>query len=100
MQLDQELRTLDLGDMIIAAYYQKVKTIFYQLPNIDQPVTETNLVIYMINGLGDKFYQVSDIIRHQRSLPTFLEARSMLMLEETQLQSSRTHPAHQRDHKS
>ncbi|KAL7614674.1 hypothetical protein Lser_V15G06423 [Lactuca serriola] len=65
MQLDQDLQSIEIGDMSIHDYCHKIKVLSDLLANIDQPVPEKNLVIYMINGLGDKFDNVSSIIRHQ-----------------------------------
>nr|GEX42247.1 hybrid signal transduction histidine kinase M [Tanacetum cinerariifolium] len=40
---------------------------------------------YGINGLCEKYEQVVAIIHHRHTLPTFAQARSMLLLEETRL---------------
>ncbi|XP_023753911.1 uncharacterized protein LOC111902290 [Lactuca sativa] len=100
MQLDQDLRSIEIRNMSIHDYCHKIKVLSDLLANIDQPVPEKNLVIYMINGLGDKFDNVSSIIRHQRPIPSFQQARSMLMVEETRLLHPRSSTATHRDHSS
>ncbi|KAL4592836.1 hypothetical protein LXL04_005842 [Taraxacum kok-saghyz] len=101
IQLDLKLRTLDIGDMNITTYYQRIKSLADQLANIGQPVPERNLVMYMINGLGEHFSQVTSIIRHQRPLPSFSEVWSMLTIEGTQLlKPSRTPTTTHRDSSS
>ncbi|KAJ9547106.1 hypothetical protein OSB04_019649 [Centaurea solstitialis] len=82
IQLENELRTLDIGDLSIGAYFNKIKVMADLLTNIGQPVSDKTLVTYAINGLKGKFSQVVTFIRHSKPLPTFTEARSMLVLEE------------------
>ncbi|CAH1428415.1 unnamed protein product [Lactuca virosa] len=90
MQLDHDLRSIEIDDLYVSDYYYKIKVLSYLLSNIDQAVPEKNLVMYMVNGFGDKFDQVASIIRHQNPIPKFLQARSMLLLEETRLVRSRS----------
>ncbi|CAH1431803.1 unnamed protein product [Lactuca virosa] len=100
MQLDQDLRSIEIGDMSIHYYCHKIKVLSALLANIDQPMPEKNLVIYMINGFGDKFDNLSSIILHQRPILSFLQARSMLMVEETRLQRPRSSTTAHRVHNS
>lgn len=95
IELENDLRSIEIGDLSVAAYCQKIKVTADLLSNIDQPVPEKTLVTYMINGLGEKFDQVAGIIRHQQPLPSFLQARSMLLLEESRVARLRpTHGSH------
>ncbi|GJU67587.1 ribonuclease H-like domain-containing protein [Tanacetum coccineum] len=55
MQLDIELRTIELGSLSITEYCNKISRIVDLLANIDSPVNEKNLVTYAINGLPDNF---------------------------------------------
>lgn len=89
MELDQELCTITIGDMSNHAYCQRIKTIADLLANIDQPVPEKTLVTFMVNDLGEKFDQLAGIIRHQNPLPSFFQARSMLVREELRLSRKR-----------
>lgn len=100
IELENDLRSIEIGDLSVAAYYQKIKVTADLLSNIDQPVLEKTLVMYMINGLGEKFDQVVGIIRHQQPLPSFFQVRSMLLLERSRLAGLRpTHGSH-RDNSS
>nr|GEX01816.1 hypothetical protein [Tanacetum cinerariifolium] len=64
------------------------------LANIDSPVDEKNLVTYAINGLFDKYEGVAGIIRHRDTTPTFAQAQSMLLLDDSLLNHmSSRHPA-------
>ncbi|GKF10789.1 developmental and secondary metabolism regulator VEA1-like protein [Tanacetum coccineum] len=47
IQLDSDLRNITLGDMSIGDYFQRIKSISHLLQNIDKPVDEKTIVIYM-----------------------------------------------------
>ncbi|PWA85264.1 hypothetical protein CTI12_AA151680 [Artemisia annua] len=85
MQLDTELRTIELGSLSITDYCHKISRMADLLANIDSPVDEKNLVTYAINGLSDKYEGVAGIIRHRDPPPTFAQTQSMLLLEESRL---------------
>lgn len=90
IQLDTQLRTISLGDMSIDEYCNKIKSIADLLENIDAPVSNRHLVTYTLNGLSSKFDHVASVIRYRAQLPTFLETRSMLHLEENRLANLHT----------
>ncbi|GKD70670.1 hybrid signal transduction histidine kinase M [Tanacetum coccineum] len=93
MQLDNDLRNVELGNLSITDYFHKIRRMADLLANIDSPVDEKNLVFYAINGLGEKYDQVAGIIRHRDPTPTFSQTQSMLLLEESRLaQKSRNTP--------
>ncbi|KFK22950.1 hypothetical protein AALP_AAs47561U000900 [Arabis alpina] len=84
IQYDNELRTLVIGDMSVTDYTHKLKTLADLLSNVDSPVTERALVMHMLNGLSDKFDSIINVIQHQTPFPSFIKARSMLLMEEKQ----------------
>lgn len=90
--LDAELRTIQLGEMSISDYCHKIKVIADLLANINEPVSQRTLVMSTVNGLTEKYKQVAGIIRHQKSMPTFLEVRTMLMTEESRLKCTNLTP--------
>ncbi|GJZ83426.1 ribonuclease H-like domain-containing protein [Tanacetum coccineum] len=85
MELHEELRSMELGSMSIFKYFKKIKVAFDLLSNIDSPIDNKNLVMYIVNGLGDKYEHMASIIRYNKPSPTLLETRSMLLLEESRL---------------
>ena len=91
LQLENELRTMVIGDLSIHDYCQKMKTTADLLANIDAPVSERALVSHLLNGLSDKFDSIINVVQHKVPFPTLLEARSMLQMEETRL-SKQTKP--------
>jgi hypothetical protein len=52
------------------------------LADLSEPVSDRTLVLNIIRGLVDHFDSVGRHIRLARDFPTFLEARSTLILED------------------
>ncbi|KAJ9565071.1 hypothetical protein OSB04_001037 [Centaurea solstitialis] len=94
MQLDNELRNLVMGDLSVHAYFMKIKGIADLLANLypTSAVPDKHLVNYAINGLSSRFEAVANIIRYRSPLPSFLEVRSMLLMEEQRLSNHRPAP--------
>ncbi|XP_024969744.1 uncharacterized protein LOC112509109 [Cynara cardunculus var. scolymus] len=93
-QIDSELRNIVMGDLSVIAYCTKINGLADLLANLDpnSTVPDKHLMIYTINGLSSKFDLVANIIRYRSPLPTFLEARSMLLLEEQRMAQIRSTP--------
>ncbi|XP_010468738.1 PREDICTED: uncharacterized protein LOC104748855 [Camelina sativa] len=85
IQLDNELRSLTIGDLSVHDYCQKLKTLSDLLANVDSPVTDRVVVMHMLNGLSEKFDNIVNIIKHRQPFPSFSIARSMLVEEERRL---------------
>lgn len=100
MQLDLKLRSITIGDMTISQYCQRIKSLSDLLTNIDQKVPESNLVQDTVNGLGEKFANVAVLIRHHHPPLTFLQVRSMLLLEESRHQVPHPVTSHHQDNAS
>nr|GEV77930.1 RNA-directed DNA polymerase, eukaryota [Tanacetum cinerariifolium] len=84
-KLDSLVKSLEIGSLSIAEYFKKIKVISDLLSNIDSSVSEKNLLMYAANGLTDKYEHMASIIRHTKTPLTLLEARFMLLLEESHL---------------
>ncbi|PWA57514.1 myb-like protein P [Artemisia annua] len=93
INLDNELRSIKIGNMSINDYCTKIKSMADRLQNLGSPVNEKNLVIYAVNGLDSRFTTIVKIIRHQQPLPSFETARNMLLLEESTLNEQPGHNA-------
>lgn len=100
IQLDNELRTQQIGDRTIQEYCQKIKSLADLLSNVDAPVNERNLVMYLLNGLNEKFDSIINVIKHKYPFPTFAVAKSMLEMEESRLKKSQRFSATHTDHAS
>ncbi|GKB86788.1 retrovirus-related pol polyprotein from transposon RE1 [Tanacetum coccineum] len=86
IQLSNELRIVSQGNDSISDYFQKIQNLTDRLKNLDSKVEDKHLVSYALNGLHPKFRNMARIIRHREELPTFDNAETMLLLEESQLQ--------------
>ncbi|PWA35285.1 hypothetical protein CTI12_AA611000 [Artemisia annua] len=92
INLDNELRSIKIGNMTINEYCTKIKSMADRLKNLGSPVSEKNLVIYAVNGLDSRFATIVKIIRHREPLPSFATARNMLLLEESTLKEQTNSP--------
>ncbi|KAJ9566519.1 hypothetical protein OSB04_002485 [Centaurea solstitialis] len=82
IDLEDELRTMTLGDRSVTDLCTKMTQIYDLLANIGSPVAEKTLVTYFLNAIHPRFDNVATIIRHSDPIPSFLKVRSMLTLEE------------------
>ena len=68
IQLDNDLRTKEIGDMSIHDYSLSLKAIADLLENVEAPVSDKTLVMYMLNGLNERFDHIINVIKHQKPL--------------------------------
>ncbi|KAG7563255.1 hypothetical protein ISN44_As10g000810 [Arabidopsis suecica] len=78
IQLENELRTLQIGDLSVYEYSQKMKSISDMLTNVNSPVSDRALVMHLLNGLNSKFDSIINVIKHRTPPCSFSDARSML----------------------
>lgn len=71
------------GDLTIIVYCHRLKALSDALADVDQPVSDETLVLQMILCLNSKFATIGTILPMQQPFPTFIQVRSMLLLEET-----------------
>ncbi|XP_071694443.1 uncharacterized protein [Rutidosis leptorrhynchoides] len=64
-------------------YCQEIKVIADQLRNVGDKVSDSRMVLQLIAGLNDNFNTVGTYFTQLTDLPSFYEARSKLLLEET-----------------
>ncbi|PWA73498.1 hypothetical protein CTI12_AA260180 [Artemisia annua] len=86
--LDSDLRSIKLGNLTINAYCTKIRAMADQLAKLGEKVSDKNLVMYALNGLDARYKGIARLICHSQPLPTFENARNMLLLEESSLQES------------
>ena len=82
--LDNDFRQLVQGAMSIMEYCRHQKQLSDSLADNDSPVSARALVLNTLRGLGPSFASAATIISMTDPLPTFLRARSMLLMEEMQ----------------
>ncbi|XP_023729373.1 uncharacterized protein LOC111877061 [Lactuca sativa] len=80
---------------IFTEYYARLKTLFDQLANVGNPVSEMKMVLQLISGLsrGDSD-TIATLIQQSDPLSTFNKARSQLLLEETRCLKQDQHNQH------
>nr|GEZ22705.1 ribonuclease H-like domain-containing protein [Tanacetum cinerariifolium] len=59
-----------------------------RLANLEEKVSDKNLVMYALNGLDTWYKGIARLIRQSQPLPKFETARNMLLLEESNLQEA------------
>ncbi|XP_071695889.1 uncharacterized protein [Rutidosis leptorrhynchoides] len=94
MELNAELRALDIGSLTVEEYFRKIDRIATHLRNLGSKVEDSDLVMFAVNGLNDKYVQAKHIILHRHPFPDLDTTRSMLLMEEMTInRSTRTHVA-------
>ena len=89
VELVGELRSLDIGDLTVDAYFRKIDSLATRLDNLGSNITEEDLVTYAINGLSDKYDQVAHVILNRDPFPDLETVRSMVSLAETRMNRKR-----------
>lgn len=79
---------MEIEDLPVRDYCQKMKSTADLLSNVGTPVNDRILVMYIINGLNEKFDNIINVIKHKDPFPTYDSAKSMLEWEETRVQKS------------
>ncbi|GJR38563.1 hypothetical protein Tco_1214247 [Tanacetum coccineum] len=82
-----ELRSLMLGDLSIDAYFRKIKSIATTLTSLGSPISNDDVVTISLEGLPDKYDNVSGIIVHLEPFPDLKMVHSMLTTKEMRLKS-------------
>ncbi|XP_071718346.1 uncharacterized protein [Rutidosis leptorrhynchoides] len=85
MELNTELRGLDICNQTVEEYFRKIDRLATHLRTLGSTVGDNDLVMYTVNGLNEKYKQVNDIILHRHPFPDLDTARSMLLMEEMTL---------------
>ncbi|XP_010445490.1 PREDICTED: uncharacterized protein LOC104728159 [Camelina sativa] len=80
-ELENELLTTVIGDLTVHTYCQ-IKTLSDQLANLESPVSDRTLFMHLLNGLSNKFDNIINVIKHKSPFPQFIEARSILTMED------------------
>ncbi|KAK9078639.1 hypothetical protein SSX86_002696 [Deinandra increscens subsp. villosa] len=86
--LEHKLVTTKLSNFPnCSAYCQALKMLADQLANLGAKVSNQRLVLQLIAGLPESYEGIAMMIQQTNPLPSFYEARSKLILEETRKQN-------------
>ena len=78
------------GSQFIAEYMQIVKIIIDDLALMGYPLSEDEIILYVLNGLDNDFKELSAVNRARDSLVTFEELHDKLQDQETLLKQDDT----------
>ena len=91
--LDNDFRQLVQGTSSITEYCRRQKQLSDALADNDSPVSARALVLNTLRGLGPQYASAATVISMTDPLPTFIRARSMLLMEEMQQANAATNAA-------
>ncbi|XP_015642384.1 uncharacterized protein [Oryza sativa Japonica Group] len=83
--LSHQFHSMIQGDSSINDYCQKMKTAADALRDISHAVTESQLVLNLLQGLNERFSNTGDNIAGAAVLPSFTSARNTLLLKELRI---------------
>ncbi|XP_073356773.1 uncharacterized protein [Aegilops tauschii subsp. strangulata] len=70
------------GDMSVAQYCRRLQQLASALADVGEPVTDRSLTLQLVRGLSRRFQTMATLLPMQQPFPTFVQARSRLLLEE------------------
>jgi hypothetical protein len=82
IHLSTQFRSTVQGDLSITDYCRRLKNLFDTLADVDEPVTDRTLTLQLIRGLNRRYQVMATVLPMQIPFPTFVQARSRLLLEE------------------
>ena len=79
MQLKEELTLIQRGTRSITEYLYVVNALADEIAIIDHPISDDNLTLYVLNGLGPNFREIVAPIRARESSLAFEELHNLLV---------------------
>lgn len=84
IHLETEFATTNLRDFPDAkASTRRLKVLADQLANVGAKVSDQRMVLRLLTGLIEAYDGFVTVVQNMKPLPTFAQARSMLLLDET-----------------
>lgn len=85
MQLKEDLILLQRSNRTIEKYLHSIKTIVDELALIDAPLSQDDITLYVLHGLGFDYHGIVAPIRARESSLTFEELHDLLLGHEAYL---------------
>ncbi|KAF5468595.1 hypothetical protein F2P56_012738 [Juglans regia] len=85
MQLREELTLIQRGNRPIPEYLHAVKGLADEIALIDHPISDDDLTLYVLNGLGPDFREIAAPIRAREKSLAFEELHDLLVGHESYL---------------
>ena len=79
MQLKEELTLIQRGNRPISDYLHAVKSLADEIAIIDHPISDDDLTLYVLNGLGSDFREIAAPIRAREKSLAFEELHDLLV---------------------
>lgn len=80
--LGAEFRNLVQGDLSVAEYSRRLKSLADTLEDVGEHISDQALTLQLIRGLNRKFQIMATLLPMQSPFPTFVQAHSRLLMEE------------------
>jgi hypothetical protein len=80
--LSAEFRTAKQGSSSVTDYCRRLETMAATLGDYGDPIGDRTLVLTLLHGLNGKFRPMVSNLKMRQPFPTFEEARTLLLLEE------------------
>jgi hypothetical protein len=90
MQLKEELTLIQCGNRSIPKYLHTVKALANEIAIIDHSISDDDLTLYVLNGLGLDFQEIAAPIRTRESSLTFEKLHDLLVGHKTYLRRLET----------
>ncbi|XP_020189634.1 uncharacterized protein [Aegilops tauschii subsp. strangulata] len=81
LHLTAELGDVKMGEMSMADYLQKVKSLSDGLADLGAPVDDAEMVVHCLSGLSEQYESAADLISLMPGM-TFAQCRSLLALQD------------------
>ena len=79
MQLKEELTMIKKRNQTVQEYLHTVKALADKISLIDHPITDDDLTLYILNGLGSDFRDIAALIRVREKPLAFEELHDLLV---------------------
>ncbi|KAJ0027681.1 hypothetical protein Pint_36319 [Pistacia integerrima] len=90
MQLKEELTLIQQENKTVQEYLHTVKSLADEIALIDHPISDDDLTLYILNGLGPAFREIATPIRARDKSLTFEELHDLLVSHEVYLRRLET----------
>ncbi|KAL6340471.1 hypothetical protein AAG906_006135 [Vitis piasezkii] len=85
MQLKEDLTLTTCGTRTVTEFLHGIKVIVDELAIIDHPISDDDLTLYILNGLGPEFREIASPIRSCETSLKFEEIHDLLVGHESYL---------------
>jgi hypothetical protein len=93
MQLKEDLTLSTRGNRTVTEFLQAIKMLADELAIIDHPVSDDDLTLYILNGLGPKFREIAAPIHARDTSLKFKDLHDLLVGHESYLRRLETQSA-------